>query len=116
MKAINLNKLSVDELLTLRDRVVATLAGRVKREREELESRLKRLQGVGMGGDRPRRGRPPGSKNSGRRKSLKGRKVAPKYRNPANRSETWAGRGLRPRWLRAAIKAGKKLDDFRIAK
>ena len=42
-------------------------------------------------------------------------KVAPKYRNPENPGETWAGRGLKPRWLAAALKTGKKLDDFRIA-
>jgi DNA-binding protein H-NS len=42
-------------------------------------------------------------------------KVEPKYRNPENPSETWAGRGLRPRWLAIAIKAGKKLEDFSIA-
>jgi DNA-binding protein H-NS len=41
--------------------------------------------------------------------------VAPKYRNPQNPSETWAGRGLKPRWLAAAIKTGKKMDDFLIA-
>ena len=40
--------------------------------------------------------------------------VAPKYRNPENPAETWAGRGLKPRWLTAAIKGGKKLDDFLI--
>jgi DNA-binding protein H-NS len=40
--------------------------------------------------------------------------VAPKYRNPENPEETWAGRGLKPRWLAAAIKGGKKLEDFQI--
>ena len=40
--------------------------------------------------------------------------VAPKYRNPENPAETWAGRGLKPRWLAAAIKGGKKQDDFLI--
>jgi DNA-binding protein H-NS len=110
---INLKKLSVDELLTLRDRVNGALASLVQRERSELESRLKRLQG--FTGDAPRRGRPPGSKNKAAGKSRRaGKKVAPKYRNPANRSETWAGRGLQPRWLKAALKSGKKLDDFRI--
>lgn len=116
MKAINLGKLTVDELLALRDRVNAMLAGRVQRERRELERRLKRLQHFGEGEDRPRRGRPPGSKNVKRRGARAGRKVPPKYRNPENRSETWTGRGLQPRWLRAALKAGKKLEDFRIAK
>ena len=46
--------------------------------------------------------------------SLRGRKVLLKYRGPSG--ETWAGRGARPRWLVAAIKEGKKLDDFLIDK
>jgi DNA-binding protein H-NS len=33
----------------------------------------------------------------------------------ANPAETWAGRGLKPRWLTAAIKTGKKPEDFLIA-
>ena len=41
--------------------------------------------------------------------------VAPKYRNPDNPAETWAGRGLKPRWLAAALKSGKKLEHFSIA-
>ena len=47
---------------------------------------------------------------------LKGKKVAPKYRNPKNRSETWAGRGAMPRWMAAAVKAGKKRESFLIHK
>ena len=47
---------------------------------------------------------------------MKGRKVAPKYRNPKNRSETWAGRGAMPRWMAAEIKKGKKREDFAISK
>jgi len=45
---------------------------------------------------------------------LRGKKVKPKYRNPGNKNETWAGRGLKPRWLTAALKQGKKLEDFAI--
>lgn len=51
---------------------------------------------------------------SGRKSALKGTKVKPKYRNPGNRTETWSGRGLRPRWLVAAMKGGKKLEDFAV--
>jgi DNA-binding protein H-NS len=40
--------------------------------------------------------------------------VAPKYRNPENPAETWAGRNFKPRWLTAAIKGGKKQDDILI--
>jgi DNA-binding protein H-NS len=48
------------------------------------------------------------------RSKLAGRKLKPKYRNTANKSETWSGRGLRPKWLVAAMKGGKKLEDFAI--
>jgi DNA-binding protein H-NS len=51
---------------------------------------------------------------SARSHALKGRKLPPLYRNPENRSETWAGRGNRPRWLVAGLKRGKKLTAFAI--
>jgi DNA-binding protein H-NS len=40
-------------------------------------------------------------------------RVLPKYRNPQT-SETWSGRGKRPRWLVAAMKSGRKIEEFRI--
>ena len=52
------------------------------------------------------------------RKSTKGYKlgkVAPKYRNPGNAEETWAGRGKPPRWLAAELSQGRSLDEFLIA-
>ena len=42
------------------------------------------------------------------------RPVAPKYRDRQS-GATWSGRGLKPLWLNAALKAGKTLDDFAIA-
>jgi len=42
-----------------------------------------------------------------------GGKVAPKYRNKAT-GETWSGRGLQPRWLKAALASGKKMADFAL--
>jgi DNA-binding protein H-NS len=50
------------------------------------------------------------------RKGRKLGKVPPKYRNPANRTETWTGRGKQPRWMAALVKKGKKPEDFLIKK
>jgi DNA-binding protein H-NS len=44
----------------------------------------------------------------------KGRKVAAKYAKPDNPSETWSGRGRKPRWLAARLKAGDRIDRFLI--
>ncbi|MEO7917370.1 MAG: H-NS histone family protein [Dokdonella sp.] len=42
-------------------------------------------------------------------------KVKPKFRNPADPSMTWTGRGKRPRWFNDAINGGKKEKDMLIA-
>jgi DNA-binding protein H-NS len=42
-----------------------------------------------------------------------GRKVAPKYRDPANANNTWTGRGRMPQWV-AALHAQGQLDSALI--
>jgi DNA-binding protein H-NS len=96
MANVNLSRMTVEALMDLQERIDETL----KRRRAELQQQL-----AALGGARAVRGG---------RSALKGRKVPPKYRGPSG--ETWAGRGARPRWLVAAIKGGKKLDDFLIDK
>jgi DNA-binding protein H-NS len=96
MPKINLSGMSVEGLMDLRERVEETLHKR----RAELQQQL-----AALGVTRVVRG--GGS-------ALKGRKVPPKYRSPSG--ETWAGRGARPLWLVAAMKGGRKLDDFLIDK
>jgi len=103
MAKVNLSGMSVEALMDLRKQVDEMLL----KHRAEIEKQLERMdRAIALvGGRRVVRG-------GGR--TLKGRKVPPKYRGPSG--ETWAGRGARPRWLVAAIKGGKKLDDFLIDK
>src|SRR5689334_2697909 len=42
------------------------------------------------------------------------RGVMPKYRNPDNPSETWAGRGRKPKWVQDRLDQGASLDDLLI--
>jgi DNA-binding protein H-NS len=46
-------------------------------------------------------------------KADSGKKVAAKYRDPST-GQTWSGRGLKPKWLQAALSAGKSLGDFAL--
>ena len=118
MKTINLKQFSVDDLLTMRDRINSMLESRVDRERRDLETRLKRLQRFKATGAQPRKDKPVAAgpkKLAKKKKSKTTKKVAPKFRNPENSAETWSGRGLQPRWMRAAMNgSGKSLEDFRI--
>jgi DNA-binding protein H-NS len=90
MAKVNLSGMNVEALLRLRTQIDERLV----ELRKELEKQLAALTGQPKG------------------KSMKGRKVPPKYRNRSG--ETWAGRGARPKWLVAALKKGKKIEDFLI--
>jgi DNA-binding protein H-NS len=89
--------MSVAKLTHFKGQIETALRAKVADRRKAIESDLARLARFG--------------KNSG-----PGRmgKVPPIYRNPDNPSETWAGRGLKPRWLAAALKSGRKLEHFAI--
>jgi DNA-binding protein H-NS len=95
-----LKSMSIEKLVALKSQVEAMLSSKVLDQRRALEVELSKL------------GRFQGGKSKSARGSAA---IAPKYRNPENPAETWAGRGLKPRWLATAIKFGKKIEDFLIA-
>ena len=114
-----LDAMSMPELLKLRDQIQAALAGK----REELQRQIDELSALDLSGTSSRsvaaRGRrakatTPSRRGNGRAHPLKGKSVAPKYRDPANSSQTWAGRGQPPRWLTAYEQQGRKRDEFLI--
>ncbi len=48
-------------------------------------------------------------------KTKKGKSKAPaKYRNPEDPTQTWSGRGRKPRWINEAEAAGRPISDFEI--
>jgi len=89
----SLKGMNVQALMNLRTQIDKRLA----ELRTELEKQLDALIG-----------QPKRKASSG----LRGRKVPPKYRSRSG--ETWAGRGAKPRWLVAAMKKGRKMEDFLI--
>jgi len=104
MKPHDLKSMSVEELWSLHELVSAALAGKIQAETAKLDRRLRQLglSAVSHNGKRMGHARRPYPL------------VYPKYRNPAEPSQTWAGRGKQPRWLTAQLRSGKQLNDFRI--
>jgi DNA-binding protein H-NS len=102
---MNLKSMSIDKLSELREQIDAMLGAKVMEERRAVQEQLGRLERLTANGSR--------ISMKGSRGGVRGA-VAPKYRNPDNPAETWAGRGLKPRWLAAALKSGKKIEDFSI--
>jgi DNA-binding protein H-NS len=101
MKNRDLKSMSVDQLWSLFERLVVELNDKLEAEKATLEERQQKLRFAANDGKLVR-GRSPYPK------------VFPKYQNPENTSETWAGRGKQPRWLKEQLRSGKKLNDFLI--
>ncbi len=53
------------------------------------------------------------AKGSSKAGPRSGNKVAAKYRNKAT-GDSWSGRGLQPKWLKAALASGRKIEEFAV--
>jgi DNA-binding protein H-NS len=97
----DLKAMSVDELWVFYEKITAALIAKMSAAKRVMEDRLSKLDQKASAAIviPPRRPYP---------------KVRPKFRNPDEPSETWAGRGKQPRWLRKQLRSGKRMDDFRI--
>ena len=101
---LNLASMEVGALIKLRDDIGVVLSSKAA----ELKKQLQSLESDEWKGSK--KGRPADGH------SLKGIKLAPKYRDTKDPSLVWAGRGARPRWMQERIKAGAKQEDFLIAR
>lgn len=102
---LNLNALSLKELKELQTQVakaIATFEDRRKKEAlSELEDKARAL-GFSL------------AELTGGAVARKRAPATAKYANPANPSDTWSGRGRKPRWFEAALNAGKSPEDLAL--
>jgi DNA-binding protein H-NS len=102
---LDLNSLSLKELKDVQSQVVKAIAGFEDRKKREALAELEevaRAKGFSLAeltGSAPKRKRSPS--------------VA-KYANPANKADTWSGRGRKPRWFSEALAKGKKPESMAI--
>lgn len=103
--ARELERMSYKDLTELELKIRKAKAGVQDRTRNELKEKIETM--VAAAGFKM-------SDLFGGGRGGKGRKVAAKYANPDDPSETWTGRGRKPRWLSAKLKDGDKMDKFLI--
>lgn len=99
---------SLTELLAQKAALEQQIATTQREEREKAIAQIKTLMaeyGLTTADLNPRPAK--------RTRTGAGGKVAAKFHNKAT-GETWSGRGLQPRWLKAALATGKKLGDFAV--
>ena len=106
MNNAQLNKLNHQELVELQNKIAAVIGKKREQERAAVKEKISILAAsagfdvkdlLGASGRKGSRG-----------------KVAIKYANPKDPSQTWTGRGRKPLWMVAELKRGKKLESFMI--
>jgi DNA-binding protein H-NS len=103
--------MSAEDMWDLYNHLRGVLKHKLRRQMKEIDGLLKALLNANERLQAPLNATEVGASKSRRPYP----RPAPQFRNPDNPSQTWAGRGLRPRWLTAQIKAGRSIDEFRIA-
>jgi DNA-binding protein H-NS len=102
---IDLNVLSLSELKNLKaqvEKAISTFESRKKKEAlSQLEEKAREL-GFSL------------AELTGATAVRKRAPAAAKFANPENASDTWSGRGRKPRWFVAALAAGKSPDDLSV--
>jgi DNA-binding protein H-NS len=106
-----IDQMPIDQLIELKGRIEKMIEARIKREREVL---LRKLDAIRVYESMTAKSvkRVPHA-NGGNGKKKRRARPGPKYRDPET-GATWTGRGMQPRWMRAAIREGKRPDDFLI--
>lgn len=103
---VNLNSLSLKELRDLQSQVAKAIASFEDRKRKEAIAELdERARAMGFSLAELTGGVPPVRKRS---------PAVPKYANPDDLTDTWSGRGRKPRWFEAALRDGKRPEDLAV--
>ena len=99
---------SLQDLLAQKEALDREIESTKKKERGDAIEKIRALMaeyGLNAGDLAPRAAQ--------KVKAGTGKKVAAKYRNTAT-GETWSGRGLQPKWLKAALASGRKISEFTV--
>lgn len=105
-KITGLDKMSYKDLVNLKERVSAAIVARQAAEKVELKRKVEEMM--------HQSGFDVSELFGGRGGRKSGGKVAAKYRNPKDHSQTWTGRGRKPRWIADALAKGQKIENFLI--
>lgn len=106
----DLSRMSVEELQQLIISAEETIKKIQREKRSEVVRQMRQLAStIGVAIDIVPEARAAGKRAGGPRP-----KTPPKFHNPANTSQTWTGRGPKPKWFKDAIASGKNPDALLI--
>jgi DNA-binding protein H-NS len=111
---MDLSNLSLGDLRNLQDQIKQEMK---KREQQEVQKAREQIMAIAQSVGLPlkdlintnARGAKGAQASGGGAGS-----VAVRFRNPADASQQWTGRGRQPKWVKEYVEGGKSIDDLRV--
>jgi DNA-binding protein H-NS len=108
---MDLSNMSLGDLRNLQEQIKQETK---KREQQEVQKAREQIMAIAQSVGLPLKdligaaGRAAKSANAGTGS------VAVRYRNPADASQQWTGRGRQPKWVKEWVEGGKSMDELRV--
>ena len=108
---MDLSNMSSADLRNLQEQVKRELK---QREGQDLAKAREQILAIAQSVGVPLKDLVGGAGTGTGRSGRKTGAVAPRYRNPADASQQWTGRGRQPKWVKEWLDAGKDIAGLKV--
>ena len=107
---MDLSNMSLGDLRNLQEQVKQEMK---KREHQEVQKAREQIMAIAQSVGLPLKDL-INANARGAKSAQAGGSVAVRYRNPADASQQWTGRGRQPNWVKEWVEGGKSIDQLRV--
>jgi DNA-binding protein H-NS len=109
---MDLSNLSLGDLRNLQDQIKQEMK---KREHQEVQKAREQILAIAQSVGLPLKDLINTSGRGAKAEKASGTgSVAVRFRNPADASQQWTGRGRQPKWVKEWVEGGKSIDQLRV--
>lgn len=108
---MDLSNMSLGDLRNLQEQINQEMK---KREQQEVQKAREQILAIAQSVGLPLKDLIAAAGRGAKSANANTGSVAARYRNPADASQQWTGRGRQPKWVKEWVEGGKSLDDLRL--
>jgi DNA-binding protein H-NS len=108
---MDLSNMSLGDLRNLQEQLKQEMK---KREQQEVQKARDQILAIAQSVGLPLKDLIGAAGRAGKSANAGTGSVAVRFRNPADASQQWTGRGRQPKWVKEWVEGGKSIDELRI--
>jgi DNA-binding protein H-NS len=108
---MDLSNMSLGDMRNLQEQIKQEIK---KREQQEVQKARDQILAIAQSVGMPLKDLIGGAGRGAKSANGGTGSVAVRYRNPADASQQWTGRGRQPKWVKEWVEGGKSMDELRV--